>query len=107
MKDLDVAQNKLCELPSTLSHLRAIQSLDLSDNKLDSIPEYLGILPDLVSLKYMNNPFKVLCSVVANHLSIGHLIDSETFIITEFQDSKRNYNERTRIRTFILEIESG
>ena len=53
---LDLSNNKLTELPATISHLKNLNSLKLANNQLNDLPPSIAILDKLESLDLSGNP---------------------------------------------------
>jgi Leucine-rich repeat (LRR) protein len=53
--ELDLSNNSLSSLPSSIAHIKTLRKLDLSHNKLTTLPDFIFDLPDLEMLVINNN----------------------------------------------------
>ena len=66
LKELDLSNNKLTEIPRELENLTNLLLLDLSDNKLKKIPKELGNLRKLKILILSINKLKEISEEIGN-----------------------------------------
>ncbi|XP_064211318.1 leucine-rich repeat-containing protein 27 isoform X2 [Tribolium castaneum] len=53
---LDLRQNHLTSIPTSIAHHQHLENLLLSDNKIEVLPNELGLVPNLKVLQVANNP---------------------------------------------------
>eukprot|EP00020_Sapocribrum_chincoteaguense_P002865 CAMPEP_0170752724 /NCGR_PEP_ID=MMETSP0437-20130122/12116_1 /TAXON_ID=0 /ORGANISM="Sexangularia sp." /LENGTH=929 /DNA_ID=CAMNT_0011091803 /DNA_START=26 /DNA_END=2815 /DNA_ORIENTATION=- len=66
LQSLDLRQNALRKLPSSIGSLKALKKLYLSDNELTELPSAIGKLESLLELEVSNNQLKSIPSSMGN-----------------------------------------
>ncbi|XP_066963781.1 LOW QUALITY PROTEIN: leucine-rich repeat-containing protein 40-like [Macrobrachium rosenbergii] len=79
---LDLSDNCLSSLPSTMGDLTCLQRLNLSHNKLEEVPASLFMLPDLRSLQLDHNKLNGLPDDMGN-LNVLEYLDVSNNDLTE------------------------
>ena len=57
---LDLKNNKLSNLPESISQLKMMKTLDLTNNDLTDLPSDIGFLDKLIRIHLEGNPLKVI-----------------------------------------------
>jgi hypothetical protein len=70
---LNLSRNKLTELPEALRQLTKLQSLDISNNQLTELPEWIGRFTELQLLNIANNQLTSLPEWINQLLKLKYL----------------------------------
>ena len=70
---LDLSDNELSLLPSTIGNLTSLEELFLWDNQLKELPSSIGNLTSLTRLESVGNQLRELPSTIGNLTSLTHL----------------------------------
>ena len=104
---------KLTQLPESLSQLTRLQSLDLANNKLTDVPEAIGHLTRLQSLNLASNQLKAAAETIGQltqlrslDLSFNQLTDvpETTGQLTQLQSLNLAYNQLTDVPEAISQL---
>jgi internalin A len=77
---LDLSNNRLTELPSSIGRLKNLQHINVANNNITNLPEEINKLTQLISLNASDNPLKEIKGNLNTYSNMSNLNLSNTYI---------------------------